>query len=56
LLQIRVGNLTVLERLKEARRDSKSCFLGLSSRLMLNSPYRIRLVDTLCNLLRITSN
>ena len=37
---IRVGNLTVLKRLKEARRDSKSCFLELSSRwFILKSPH-----------------
>ena len=52
LLQIQVGNLTVLERLKEARRDSKSCFLELPSRwFMLKSPHSIRFVEILCNFL-----
>ena len=48
LLEILVGNFTVLNKWKEAKRDSKRCFLGVSSRwLMLKSPHRIKSVDTL---------
>jgi len=57
VLQILVGNLTVLNKLHEARRDSKSFFLGVSSKwLMLKSPHSIISADNLNILFNIDSN
>jgi hypothetical protein len=57
LLRILVGNLTVLKKLKEAKRDSRGSFLGVSLRwLMLKSPHMIKSVDTLYILFNIDSN
>jgi hypothetical protein len=57
LLKILVGNLTVLNKLKEARRDSKRCFLEFTSRwFILKSPHKIKLVDTLYILFKIDSS
>jgi len=48
LLKILVGNCTVLKRLKEAKRESKRCFLELSLRyFMLRSPHKINSYDVL---------
>ena len=47
----------MLNKLKEAKRDSKRCFLGVSSRwLILKSLHRIKSVDTFYILFNMDSN
>jgi len=48
LIEILVGNFTVLKRLNEAKRKSKRCFLELSlKQFMSRSPHIIISVDVL---------
>jgi len=57
LLEILVGKFTVLKRLNEAKRESKTCFLELSlKQFMLRSPHMIISADVLQILFRINSN
>jgi hypothetical protein len=50
-----MGNLTVLNKLKEANSDSRSTLEVISRKFVLKSPPKIMLVDILYNLFRINS-
>ena len=57
LLHIPLGNLTILNKLYEAKRDCKRRILEfVSRRLVLKSPHKTMLVDSLNNLFRMNSS
>jgi len=57
LTKFLVGNLIVLNKLKEAIRDSKRVTLEVASRkFILKSPHKIMFVDTLYNLFKTNSS
>jgi len=50
-----MGNLTVLNKLKEANSNSRSTLEVISRKFVLKSPRKIMLVDILYNLFKINS-